>query len=297
MILILGGSGMLGHKLFQHLLPRFPGTMCTLRGRTTDSPYDRIDLFQKSGVIEGVDLADFHGLESLLRRMKPEILVNCLGVIKQRDEANQFVPSILINALLPHQLASLAAQWGGWLIHFSTDCVFSGRKGMYTESDPSDAEDLYGKSKFLGETPEANALTIRTSIIGRELARHRSLLDWFLSNRGGHVKGYRKSIYSGVTTNHLAEVVAHVIEHHRELNGVYQVASSAINKYDLLCLLREAYGLDVEIEAVDGEDVNRSMDGTRFRVTTGYACPSWPDLVRQLAADPTPYAQWLESAR
>jgi dTDP-4-dehydrorhamnose reductase len=164
---------------------------------------------------------------------------------------------------------------------------------MYKEGDLSDAEDLYGKTKFLGETTEANAVTIRTSIIGRELANHRSLLDWFLSNKGGRVRGYRKSIYSGVTTNHLAEVVADIILHHPQLQGVYQVASEPISKYDLLCLLRKAYVLDVAIDPVDGEYANRSMDGSRFRCATGYVCPSWPTLVQQLASDTTPYEQWL----
>jgi dTDP-4-dehydrorhamnose reductase len=293
MILILGGTGMLGHKLFQHFLPRFPGTICTMHRQATDEPYSRITLFQGPQVIEGIDLVDFNKLSNLLLRLKPEFIVNCVGVIKQRDQASSHISTITVNSLLPHQLAALCAKWGGRLIHFSTDCVFSGRQGMYKEDDFSDAEDLYGKTKFLGETTEANAVTIRTSIIGRELSNHRSLLDWFLSNKGGHVRGYRKSIYSGVTTNHLAEVVADIILHHPQLQGVYQVASEPISKYDLLCLLREAYALDVAIDPVDGEYANRSMDGSRFRGATGYVCPPWPTLVQQLAADPTPYERWL----
>jgi dTDP-4-dehydrorhamnose reductase len=164
---------------------------------------------------------------------------------------------------------------------------------MYKEDDISDAEDLYGKTKFLGEATEENALTLRTSIIGRELANHRSLLDWFLSNKGGSIKGYRKSIYSGVTTNYLAEVVSEIIMHYTPIQGLYQVASDPISKYELLCLLREAYALDVFIDPVDGEEVNRSMDGSKFRGATGLICASWPILVQQLATDPTPYEQWL----
>jgi dTDP-4-dehydrorhamnose reductase len=295
MILILGGTGMLGHKLFQHFLPRFPGTICTMHRQASDVPYSRIAMFQGPQVIEGIDLVDFNRLSNLLLRLKPDFIVNCIGVIKQRDEASSHISTITVNSLLPHQLAELCAKWGGRLIHFSTDCVFSGHQGMYKEGDLSDAEDLYGKTKFLGETTEANALTIRTSIIGRELANHRSLLDWFLSNKGGRVRGYRKSIYSGVTTNHLVEVVADIILHYPQLQGVYQVASEPISKYDLLCLLREAYALDVAIDPVDGEYANRSMDGSRFRGATGYVCPPWPTLVEQMAADPTPYEQWLSS--
>jgi dTDP-4-dehydrorhamnose reductase len=295
MILILGGTGMLGHKLFQHFLLRFPQTICTMHRQASDVPYSRIAMFQGPQVIEGIDLVDFNRLSNLLLRLKPDFIVNCIGVIKQRDEASSHISTITVNSLLPHQLSELCAKWGGRLIHFSTDCVFSGHQGMYKEGDLSDAEDLYGKTKFLGETTEANAVTIRTSIIGRELANHRSLLDWFLSNKGGRVRGYRKSIYSGVTTNHLAEVVADIILHHPQLQGVYQVASEPISKYDLLCLLREAYALDVAIDPVDGEYANRSMDGSRFRGATGYVCPPWPTLVQQLAADPTPYERWLSS--
>jgi dTDP-4-dehydrorhamnose reductase len=293
MILILGGTGMLGHKLFQHFMLRFRGTLCTMHRRASDSPYNRIAIFQSLQAIEEIDVLDFNRLSHLLLRLKPDFIVNCIGVIKQRYEASSYISAVTVNSLLPHQLAELCAKWGGRLIHFSTDCVFSGRQGMYKEDDISDAEDLYGKTKFLGETTEANALTIRTSIIGRELTNHRSLLDWFLSNKGGRVRGYRKSIYSGVTTNHLAEVVADIILHHPLLQGVYQVASEPIRKYDLLCLLREAYALDVAIDPVDGEDVNRSMDGSRLRGAIGYVCPPWSTLVQQLAADPTPYEQWL----
>ena len=292
-ILILGGTGMLGHKLFQQLRPQFPETICTMQQRACDPPYNRIPLFQSSEVIEGIDAFDFDGLSRLLLRLRPRFLINCIGVIKQRHAASSYIPTITLNSLLPHRLAELSAEWGGRLIHFSTDCVFSGRQGMYKEDDLSDAEDLYGKTKFLGEPTEANPLTLRTSIIGRELANHRSLLDWFLSSKGGKVKGYRKSIYSGVTTNHLAEVVSDIILRHPQLQGVYQVASVPIGKYDLLCLLREAYALDVAIDPVDGEDVNRSMDGSRFCGATGYVCPSWPTLVQQLATDTTPYEQWL----
>jgi dTDP-4-dehydrorhamnose reductase len=294
-ILVLGGTGMLGHKLFQCFLPRFPRTFCTIHQDARHSPYSRIALFQGPQAVDGIDVFDFDKLSKLLFRLKPDFIINCVGVIKQRDEASSYISTITVNALLPHKLAELCSRWGGRLIHFSTDCVFSGRRGVYKEDDPSDAEDLYGKTKFLGETTEANALTLRTSIIGRELQHHRSLLDWFLSNKGGKVKGYSKSIYSGVTTNHLAEVVSEIIVKFPLLNGVFQVASEPISKYELLGLLRDAYAVDVEIVQVDGEDVDRSMDGLKFRAMTGYVCPPWIVLAKQLAEDPTPYGRWLEA--
>jgi dTDP-4-dehydrorhamnose reductase len=183
----------------------------------------------------------------------------------------------------------MAARWGGRVIHFSTDCVFSGKRGGYTEEDPSDGEDLYGKTKFLGEVAVANALTLRTSIIGRELTEHRSLLDWFLAQNHNTVRGYRRVIYSGVTTNYLAELVASIIQEHPGLHGMYQVASEPISKYNLLSLLRDAYRLDVEIVPDDGEVSDRSMKGDKLLAAIGYRCPPWPVLVRQLAEDDTPY--------
>ncbi len=292
-IVVLGVAGMLGHKIFQVLQERFPGTTGTAREDLSKEPFGRVGLLQGGNIIQGVDVTDFRRLERLLAEIRPDYVVNCVGVIKQRAEAASPIPSITINSLLPHLLAEWAGKWGGRVIHFSTDCVFSGRQGGYTESDLSDAEDLYGKTKFLGETASENALTLRTSIIGRELVEHRSLLDWFLSQNHKRVSGYTRVIYAGVTTNYLAEVVAGVIEKHPGLSGLYQVASEPISKYQLLCLLKEAYGLDVEISPDDREVSDRSMAGEKFKRTTGIEPPPWPELVRALASDPTPYARWL----
>jgi dTDP-4-dehydrorhamnose reductase len=239
-------------------------------------------------------VGDFAALEAVLSALRPEYVINCVGVIKQRAEAVSAIPSITINSLLPHQLARMSERWGGRVIHFSTDCVFSGKRGKYVEEDLSDAEDLYGKSKSLGEVACENALTLRTSIIGRELSEHRSLLDWFLGRNHTTTGGYHKVIYSGVTTNHLAELVAAIIADHPELNGLYQVASDPITKYDLLGLVRDAYKLDIRIEPNDREVSDRSMKCEKLRQAIGYQCPDWPELVRQLAEDKTPYKDWLE---
>ncbi|HEX4278975.1 MAG TPA: SDR family oxidoreductase [Bryobacteraceae bacterium] len=293
-VMVLGGAGMLGHKMFQLLRERFPGTLCTVRKDVRKPPLDRVELLQGNDVIPGIDAADFPALEAMLSGFRPEYLVNCVGVIKQRAEAVSPIPSITINSLLPHKLAGMAAKWGGRVIHFSTDCVFDGNRGGYVEGDFSSAGDLYGKSKFLGEVAVANALTLRTSIIGRELDEHRSLLDWFLSQNHNAVRGYRRVIYSGVTTNHLAELVASIILEHPKLNGLYQVASGPISKYDLLCLLRDAYQLDIRIQPDDLEISDRSMKCDRLREAIAYECPPWPVLTRQLVEDNTPYGKWIE---
>jgi dTDP-4-dehydrorhamnose reductase len=293
-VIVLGGAGMLGHKMFQMLRERFDGVFCTVREDVRKPPFDRVELLQGDDAVSGVDVTDFPALAAVLSAFRPEFVVNCVGVIKQRAEAVSPIPSITINSLLPHKLAQIAAHWGGRVIHFSTDCVFSGKCGSYVEEDLSDAEDLYGKTKFLGEVAAANALTLRTSIIGRELTEHRSLLDWFLAQNHKTVRGYRRVIYSGVTTNYLAEQVASIIQEHPGLNGLYQVASDPISKYDLLCLLREAYRLDVLIEPDDLEVSDRSMRCDRLREAIAYKCPTWPVLANQLAEDKTPYGKWIE---
>jgi dTDP-4-dehydrorhamnose reductase len=292
--MVLGGSGMLGHKMFQILRERFEGVFCTVRKDMRRKPFDRVELFQGADVVQGVDVTDFPALEAILSAFRPEYLINCVGVIKQRAAAASPIPSITINSLLPHRLAEMAGRWGGRVIHVSTDCVFNGKRGAYVEKDLSDAEDLYGKSKFLGEVTAGNALTLRTSIIGRELTEHRSLLDWFLAQDHTTVRGYRRVIYSGVTTNHFAELVACIIQEHPGLNGLYQVASDPISKYDLLCLLREAFALAVRIEPDDQEVSDRSMRSEKLRQAIAYQCPPWPVLATQLAADSTPYEKWIE---
>ena len=293
-VIVLGAAGMLGHKMFQTLRERFEGVFCTVREDASKAPLDHVELLHGDDVLQGVDVTDFLSLEAVLSAFRPEFVVNCVGVIKQRAEAVAPIPSITINSLLPHKLARIAAHWGGRVIHFSTDCVFSGKCGNYVEEDLSDAEDLYGKTKFLGEVAAANALTLRTSIIGRELTQHRSLLDWFLAQNHKTIRGYRRVIYSGVTTNYLAEQVASIILEHPGLNGLYQMASDLISKYDLLCLLREAYRLDVLIEPDDLEVSDRSMKCDRLRKAIAYKCPTWPVLVNQLADDKTPYEKWVE---
>lgn len=291
-ILVLGGTGMLGHKVFQAALSRGFDVACTVSRPREDPLIRRVGLFHQGRVIAGVDAMDFPRLRALLVAERPDVVVNCIGVIKQRDAARAPIPSITLNALLPHKLAEWAGGWGGRLIHFSTDCVFSGKTGGYTEDSPSDAEDLYGKSKYLGEVASGNALTLRTSIIGRELSHFRSLLEWFLSQKGQRVRGFTRVIYSGVTTNHLAELVCGIAAGRPGLSGLYQVAAPPISKHDLLRMIREAYRLDVEIVPDDAEVSDRSMSGEAFLRATGCEAPDWPGLINRLAEDPTPYGDW-----
>ena len=291
-IVVLGVTGMLGHKMFQTLSSRFDSVIGFAYEDVTAPPFDKVDLLQGLEMVTGVNAADFQTLEKTLASLRPDYIINCIGIIKQRETASAYIPCIELNALLPHKLAAFAQEWGGRVIHFSTDCVFDGLRGGYTEEDFSNAEDLYGKSKFLGEVAGENALTLRTSIIGRELTAHKSLLDWVLSQNGKTVKGFKNVIYSGVTTNQIADVVAMIIGKFPALSGLYQVVADPIPKYDLLCLIRDAFKLDLEILPEMETVSNRSMKGDKLKAATGYVSPSWPELIANLANDPTPYTAW-----
>jgi dTDP-4-dehydrorhamnose reductase len=291
-VLVLGAGGMLGHKMFQVLSGVFSDVWGTLRGSKAAGRWSTIELFQTDRILDDFDANALADVQRCLLELKPDVTVNCIGVIKQRADANSAIPSITINALLPHRLAETVREWEGRLIHISSDCVFSGMRGGYCEDDPSDALDLYGRSKFLGEIATGDVLTLRTSIIGRELHHHESLLDWFLQQNHRTVRGYRRAWWSGVTTIHLSKFVARLIAEHRDLRGLYQVSSGRMSKHDLLVKLRAGYGLDIGIEPDDAIYCDRSLDGGRLAAAIGYRAPQWDDLVKELVEDSTPYDRW-----
>ncbi len=291
-VLILGGAGMLGHKMLQVCGERFD-VRATFRGNI--DPYVSHGLITRERAITGVDAMQFETVERAIRDARPDFVINCIGIVKQLAEGHDPILSITVNSLLPHRVAAVCADIGARVIHISTDCVFSGRKGMYRESDPPDAEDLYGRSNLLGEVAGENALTLRTSIIGREVRSTTGLVEWFLSNRGGAVNGFSEAIYSGLTTLALASLIGDLMERDEPLHGLYQVSSEPINKYDLLVLLNEAFGADVMIRRSTELRIDRSLDSTRFREVAGWQPATWPDMVTALARDPTPYELWRHS--
>ena len=228
----------------------------------------------------------------VLAAFRPEVVINAVGIVKQRASAKESIPSLEINALFPHRLAEMCKAVGARLVHMSTDCVFSGRKGRYAEHDESDAEDLYGRTKFLGELHEPHCLTLRTSIIGRELSRKTGLVEWFLAQKGGRCQGFSRAIFSGLTSQALAEVMADLIEKYPGMSGLYHVSGEPIPKYDLLQLMNEVYCLGVMIERDDDFVYDRSLDSTRFRKTTGWRPKPWRVMIEQMSQDPTPYSSW-----
>jgi dTDP-4-dehydrorhamnose reductase len=283
-VLILGAGGMLGHKVWQIFRDRVD---CRAAVRTRLA----LPLFEDDRVISGFDAGDFDGVRRLIGEVRPEVVVNCIGVVKQLAAAHDPIASITLNSLFPHVVARVCREEGARLIHISTDCVFAGSRGNYGEDDLADATDLYGRSKLLGEVTEGE-LTIRTSIIGRELRTSNGLVEWFLANRGGSVRGFTRAVFSGVTTTTLANMLAEVIEHHPGLHGLYHVAAAPITKYDLLVMLNEAIGSGVAIMPDDSLVIDRSLDAARFRSATGLVPPGWREMIAALAAESSQYERW-----
>lgn len=288
-VLVLGAGGMLGHKLCQCLSEHeIVGTV-----KKDTGFYDKFPkIFRNVTLIGGVDVLDNEKLEKTIRNIAPDVIINCIGIVKQLKEANNAFLSVAINSYLPHRLANLCANLGTKLISISTDCVFDGTRGGYCENDFSDARDLYGKSKFLGETTaeETAAVTLRTSFIGRELTiPTHGLLEWFLAQQGKTVRGFAKAIYSGSTTIEMAKIMAMIIKDHPHICGVYQVASKPITKYNLLCLIKDTFGLNVNITREEDFCCDLSLNMDRFVQTTGYIVPSWEEMICQMSKDPTDY--------
>ena len=268
---------MLGSALHRVFAPdaRFE-TWGTLRDHAHTRYFTETD---RARLIASVDINDHDSLVDVLASVKPDIVINAVGVIKQMASANNPLVALPINALFPHRLAALCALAGARLIHISTDCVFSGRTGNYSEASPSDAEDLYGRSKFAGEVLDRPAaITLRTSGIGHELHSKHGLLEWFLGETGA-VRGFSKAIYTGLPWVELARVMRDYVFPRPDLHGLYHVSSNPINKYDLLGLISRVYGKNIEIARDDSVAIDRSLDSSRFRAATGYRPPAWPELI------------------
>jgi dTDP-4-dehydrorhamnose reductase len=278
-VLVLGTSGMLGHAVFR-LLADSPGH--TVFGSARSSRIrDAIEPRLHDRLICGVDAENQDSLTRAIASTRPDVVVNCIGLVKQLADANDPLIALPINALLPHRLAHICELAGARLVHISTDCVFSGTKGMYTENDPSDAQDLYGRSKYLGEVDSPYAITLRTSIIGHELGAAHGLVGWFLTQQQS-VNGYTKAIFSGLPTVELARTIRDYVIPQPQLHGLYHVSAEPISKHDLLRLVAQVYGKSIEIIPDDRVRIDRSLDSTRFRSQTGYTPKPWAQLIADM---------------
>ena len=281
-ILILGGDGMLGHRLLHQFSPRHDARV-TLR-RPLDA-YRNLRLFDGENAYGGVEVRELDAVRRVLATFAPDAVINTVGIVKQRADAEDGVLSVEVNAFFPHLLSRLCEAHRARLVHLSTDCVFSGRKGNYVETDRPDPVDVYGFSKLLGEVDRPRTLTLRTSMIGRELRRRTGLLEWFLSQRGRMIKGYRKAIFTGFTTAELARIIERLLTTHSDAVGIYHVASAPISKFDLLSQINRALQLGIDIVPDDEIVCDRSLDGRRFSTAFGYVAPDWDVMLNEIAAD------------
>lgn len=278
-VLVLGVSGMLGHTVFRVFSEN--GNWQTFGTARDERIRQQLPQARPEAIITGVDVGNVDALFRAFARARPSLVINCVGVIKQSQAAQDASTTIPVNALLPHRLAALCGTAGARLIHVSTDCVFSGRTGNYVEGDTPDADDLYGRSKLLGEVAYPHTVTLRTSIIGPELdGGAHGLVGWFLAQQRS-VKGYAQARFSGLPTVTLARLMRDVVATSK-MHGLYHVGAAAIDKLSLLRLVREVYAKDIEIIPDDGVVIDRSLNSDRFCRTTGYESPPWPELVREM---------------
>jgi dTDP-4-dehydrorhamnose reductase len=280
-ILILGVSGLIGHKLLQELSVDHEvfGTL-----NKTKDQYNNLVLFAGSTIIEGIDVLKFEKLTGVLQAIDPDVVLNCVGITKRKISENNTLKVIETNAVFPHKLAKWAKKNNKRVIHFSSDCVFNGKEGDYTEESLTTAEDLYGRTKALGEIRYKHTLTIRSSFIGQELFDRTELLDWVLAQDGKQIKGFKNALYSGVSTNFMARTVNDIITNHTKLNSIYQLAPDVpISKYDLICLIKKAYGLEIDVTP-DTDYVHRpTLSAAKLKNQIGIKVPSWEEMIEELA--------------
>lgn len=278
-ILVLGAAGMLGHTVFRFFFkdPRFE-TFGTVR---STNKLHHFSARQNAKLIDNIDVQSDSSLISVFAEIRPSLVINCVGIIKQLDAAKNHLASLAINASLPHRLAQYCCIAKARLVHLSTDCVFSGKQGMYLETDFPDADDLYGRTKLLGEVDYPHAITLRTSIIGHELESARSLVDWFLSQEDS-VVGYKKAVFSGLPAIEIARVIRDCVLPNPQMHGLYHLSVTPIDKHDLLSRVARIYRKPIEIIPDETINIDRSLNSERFRAATGYQPPSWDELIARM---------------
>lgn len=277
-VLVLGSSGMLGHVMLRVLSEQ---NGFTVFGTLRSPNLTLKKLAPRAQLLHGIHADQVDSLTVAFVQSRPQVVINCVGLVKQLSHAGDPLEAIPINGLLPHRLAKLCELVDARLVHISTDCVFSGVQGNYRESDSPDAQDLYGRSKLIGEVDDPNAIVLRTSIIGHELSGGHGLVEWFLSQTES-VKGYTDAIFSGLPTYELSRVVRDWVIPDTQLHGLYHVAAAPIAKYELLRLVNNVYEKNCHILPDGLVKIDRSLDATRFREATGYVAPEWPELIAKM---------------
>jgi|688.fasta_scaffold280369_2 dTDP-4-dehydrorhamnose reductase len=287
-VLILGASGMLGHMLVRVLSPRHRVIGTTSSQYKAESPLAK--LLDRESWIGGIDVRSLNQVDDLVREIQPDVVINCVGVIKQKMESSNITDAITINSLFPHHLANLCQSQNSRLIHFSTDCVFEGTPGMKMVSDTPNATDLYGTTKRLGEVDYGDSITIRSSIVGAQIVGTESLFQWAISQKGKKIEGFTGALYSGLTTMTMSKVILEIVDNFPQLSGIQQIASEAITKHDLLRKLNAALGLNLDICPDNTIIYDRTLDGSEFVEQTGIRIPTWDEMIIEFAGDQAFYS-------
>jgi dTDP-4-dehydrorhamnose reductase len=279
---------MLGHMLVRVLSPRHRVIGTTSSQYNAESPLAK--LLDRESWIGGIDVRSLNQVDELVREIQPDVVINCVGVIKQKMESSNITDAITINSLFPHHLANLCQSQNSRLIHFSTDCVFEGTPGMKMVSDTPNATDLYGTTKRLGEVDYGDSITIRSSIVGAQIVGTESLFQWAISQKGKKIKGFTGALYSGLTTMTMSKVILEIVDNFPQLSGIQQIASEAITKHDLLRKLNAALGLNLDICPDNTIIYDRTLDGSEFVEQTGIRIPTWDEMIIEFAGDQAFYS-------
>jgi dTDP-4-dehydrorhamnose reductase len=287
-ILILGAAGMLGHQVWLKAIEAFGEKSVAGTLRKPKATYSKFGIFEGKNIFDRIDLSSTEEMIKVLEDYKPDWIINCVGITLRKKELGDFERCLDINSMLPHRLALWGLKNNCKVIHFSTDCVFDGAKGGYTELDLPTANDVYGKSKFLGEITYPNALTMRLSVVGREIENKTELVEWIISQKQKTVNGFGKITYSGLTTNQVAKQVVNVIKNHPGFNGLYQLASEPITKYELVKIVNEVYGLEMTVNRDDAKEYDKSLDCGRYAKITGFRKPQWREMITEMKREELP---------
>lgn len=278
-ILVIGANGMLGASIYRYYKSKNEyDVLGTVRSDVIKKNLNELGFTQ---VVSDIDVRDENSISELISQFKPNFVFNCVGIIKQLADSKKPILAIKINALFPHELAAICTANKSKLIHFSTDCVFSGDKGNYKEIENPDALDLYGRTKFLGEVDYDGHITLRTSIIGHEINTQHSLVDWFLA-QNNRVDGYLNAVFSGMPTCYIAEVVEKYVINNSSLSGLYHLSVESIDKFSLLELIRDTYEKEISIDPHKDLVIDRSLDSDKFRKATGFIPLPWTQLIRKM---------------
>jgi len=293
-VLVLGGTGLLGNRLARELSNKFE-VFATTR-MVADDHSHLAKILEPSQWLSNFDVLNIEAVEKTLFDLRPEVIINCLGITKHQDFSKEFETIVRVNSFFPYQLCNISAKLGCKLVLISTDCVFSGNKGNYSESSIPDPVDLYGRSKALGEIDSSGVLTLRTSFVGREIKSFTNLFEWARLNRGCQVAGYKQAIYSGLTTQALSVVIRNILVEHLNLEGLFHVSSEPISKFDLLSQLNERLKLGIRLIPNDSFVCDRTLNCQSFKMVTKMTLPDWNKMLEDYAVDEDWYATVLGNA-